>query len=327
MGWGRASGAFPAVGGRIGDVHAVVTLTLNPAIDESASVAQVLSERKLRCGPTRHEPGGGGINVSRVLRRFGDEAPAIYPAGGPAGELLGRLLDAEGVTRWPVPIKGWTRENLNVLEESSGRQYRFCQAGPTLEREEIERCVGVLRGLRPAPEFVVASGSLPPGVPPDFYAHLAHLVRDSGSRLVLDASGEALRMAAEAGVFMLKPSLREFQELMESPGADEARLVELGRMLVARGGCELLVLSLGSNGALWMTAAAEGRIPAPAVPVASGVGAGDSMVAGMLHRLLRGRDVGEAVRYGVAAAAASVMNPGTALCLLEDVERLYAAIR
>ena len=89
----------------------------------------------------------------------------------------------------------------------------------------------------------------------------------------------------------------------------------------------LLVLSLGSNGALWMTAAAEGRIPAPAVPVASGVGAGDSMVAGMLHRLLRGRDVGEAVRYGVAAAAASVMKPGTALCLLEDVERLYAAIR
>ena len=308
-------------------MHAVVTLTLNPAIDESASVVQILSERKLRCGPTRYEPGGGGINVSRVLRRLGADAPAIYPAGGPAGELLGRLLDAEGVTRWPVPIEGWTRENFNVLEESSGRQYRFCQTGPTLSREDVERCVGVVRGLRPAPAFVVASGSLPPGVPPDFYARLAHLVRESGARLVLDASGEALRMASEAGVFLLKPSLREFQELMEAPGADEARLVELGRMLVARSGCELLVLSLGSGGALWITAAAEGRISAPSVPVASGVGAGDSMVAGMVHRLLRGSDVQEAVRYGVAAAAASVMNPGTALCRPEDVERLYAGMR
>jgi 6-phosphofructokinase 2 len=265
--------------------------------------------------------------VSRVLRRLGDDAPAIYPAGGPAGELLGQLLDAEGVLRWPVPIAGWTRENFNVLEESSGRQFRFCQAGPTLSQEDVERCVGLLRGLRPAPAFVVASGSLPPGVPPDFYARLAHLVRDSGARLVLDASGEALRMAAEAGVFLLKPSLREFQELMETPGADEARLVELGRMLVARGGCELLVLSLGSGGALWITSSGEGRIPAPSVPVASGVGAGDSMVAGMVHRLLRGSDVGEAVRYGVAAAAASIMNPGTALCRPEDVERIYAGMR
>jgi len=306
---------------------AVVTLTLNPAIDESSSVGQVLSERKLRCGPTRYEPGGGGINVSRVLRRLGEDAPAIYPSGGPAGDLLDRLLEAEGVTRWPVPIEGWTRENFNVLEESSGRQYRFCQVGPTLSEEDVERSVGVLRGLRPAPAFVVASGSLPPGVPPDFYARLAHLVRESGARLVLDASGEALRMASEAGVFLLKPSLREFQELMEAPGADEASLIELGRMLVARRGCELLVLSLGSGGALWITAAAEGRIPAPAVPVASGVGAGDSMVAGMVHRLLRGSDVAETVRYGVAAAAASVMNPGTALCRPEDVERLHAGMR
>jgi len=308
-------------------MHSVVTLTFNPAIDESTSVAQVLSERKMRCGPTRYEPGGGGINVSRVLRRLGDDAPAIYPAGGPAGELLFRLLEAEGVTRWPVAIDAWTRENLNVLEESSGRQYRFCQAGPVLTHEDVERCVGRWRDARPAPAFVVVSGSLPPGVPGDLYARLAHLVRERGGRLVLDASGEALRRAVEVGVFLLKPSLREFQELMGAPGADEARLAELGRTLVARGGCELLVLSLGSGGALWITGSAEGRVAAPAVPVASGVGAGDSMVAGMVHRLLRGRDVGEAVRYGVAAAAASVMNPGTALCRREDVERLYGAMR
>ncbi len=305
---------------------AVVTLTLNPAIDESASVAQVLSERKLRCGPARYEPGGGGINVSRVLSRLGDDAPAIYPAGGPAGERLSRLLDEEGVTRWPVRIEGWTRENLNILEESSGRQYRFCREGPALSPEDVERCVGLVRGVRPAPAFLVASGSLPPGVAPDFYARMARLARESGTRLVLDASGEALKMAARTGVFLLKPSLREFQDLMEAPGADEARLVELGRELVARGGCDLLVLSLGSGGALWIAAEGEGRVSAPSVPVSSSVGAGDSMVAGMIHRLLRGSEVGVAVRYGVAAAAASVTMPGTALCRAEDVERLYGAM-
>jgi 6-phosphofructokinase 2 len=307
-------------------MSAVVTLTLNPAIDESTSVEHVISERKLRCGPTLYEPGGGGINVSRVLHRLGDDAPAIYPAGGPAGELLGRLLDGEGVPHRPVPIEAWTRENFNVLEQASGRQYRFCLAGPALSAADLDRCMGVLRGALPAPAFVVASGSLPPGVPSDFYARLARLVRESGGRLVLDASGEPLRLAVAAGVYLLKPSLREFQELTDAVGADEGRLAELGRALVRRRGCELLVLSLGSGGALWITPAAEGRISAPAVPVASGVGAGDSMVAGMVHRLLRGGAPADAVRYGVAAAAASVMNPGTALCRREDVERLFAGM-
>ncbi len=301
----------------------IVTLTLNPAIDASTAVAHVISERKLRCLPLRYEPGGGGINVSRVLRRLGDDAPAIYTAGGPAGELLGRLLDAEFVPRCPVPIEGWTRENLNVTEEASGRQYRFCTPGPALSEGDVERCLAALQSVRPAPSFVVSSGSLPPGVAPSFYARLARLCRAFGARCVLDASGEALRLAAEEGVYLLKPSLREFQELMQSPGADETRILDLARRLVAARACELLVLSLGSGGALWVTSSGSERVMAPAVPVSSGVGAGDSMVAGILHALVRGKPPAEAVRYGVAAASASVMNPGTALCRKEDVERLY----
>jgi 6-phosphofructokinase 2 len=305
---------------------AALTLTLNPSIDESTSVEHVISERKLRCGETRYEPGGGGINVSRVLHRLGDEAPAIYTSGGPAGLLLGRLLDAEGVTHRPVPIEGWTRENFNVLERASGRQYRFCFEGPRLATEELDRCLGLLGSARPAPLFVVASGSLPPGVPRDFYARLARLARSLGARLLLDASGEALRLAVDAGVFLLKCSLQEFEELTGVSGVDETSLAELGRALVRRGTCEILVLSLGSGGALWVTPGGGGRIIAPTVPYASGVGAGDSMVAGMLHRLLRSAPLDEVVRYGVAAASASVMNPGTALCQPSDVERLFAAM-
>ncbi len=304
-------------------MSSIVTLTLNPAIDESTSVAHVISERKLRCRQPNSEPGGGGINVSRVLHRLGDDAPAVFPAGGPAGELLERLLEAEGVPRRPVRIEAWTRENLNVLEEASGRQYRFCMPGPELSAADVERCVSALRGDGPAPAFVVASGSLPPGIRADFYAGLARTAREWGARLVLDTSGEALRLATAEGVYLLKPSLREFQELTGSTGAEEPRLQRLAAELVASGKCEIVVLSLGSGGALWASAVGSARVAAPAVPVASGVGAGDSMVAGIVHALAAGQGVAESVRYGVAAAAASVIRPGTALCTRQDVERLY----
>ncbi len=301
----------------------VVTLTMNPAIDVSTSVAHVVSERKLRCQPPRYEPGGGGINVSRAVKRLGGDSLALYPAGGPAGRLLGELLEREGVTQMPLPIAGWTRENVNVFEEVTGRQFRFVLPGPTLSQEEWRRCLEALGSLRPRPEYVVASGSLPPGVTADFYAYVAALARDCGARMVLDSSGQALRLAAQEGVYLLKPSLREFEELTGGAHRDEAHLQALARESIGKGQCEVLVLSLGSSGVLWVTAAEAERVASPAVPVASTVGAGDSLVAGIVLALLRGRPLREAARFGVAAAAAAVMNPGTELCRREDAERLY----
>jgi 6-phosphofructokinase 2 len=176
------------------------------------------------------------------------------------------------------------------------------------------------------PDFLVASGSLPPGVPADFYARLAALGRQMGSRLVLDTSGAPLAIAAQKGVYLLKPSLREFQTLMGEPEADEPRIVRLAATAVERGLCEILVLSLGPGGALWVTSSERERLASPTVRVKSSVGAGDSMVAGIVLALARGRPLGEAVRFGVAAGTAAVMNPGTALCRPDDVERLYPQV-
>jgi 6-phosphofructokinase 2 len=304
----------------------IVTLTMNPALDESTSVVYVLPDRKLRCQAPTYEPGGGGINVARAVRKLGGDALACFPVAGPAGELLERLLAAEGVRQMPVPIAGWTRENLNVLEQVSGRQFRFCMPGPTLEETEWPVFLDWLRQLEPPPAFVVASGSLPPGVPVDFYARVAALARDMGSRLVLDTSGVPLARAVDQGVHLLKPSLHEFQALMGEPEVDESRLASLGTTVVKRGWCDILVLSLGAGGALWVTGSEWERLAAPAVPIKSSVGAGDSMVAGIVLSLARGRPLGEAVRFGVAAGAAAVMNPGTALCRREDVERLYPQV-
>ena len=204
----------------------IVTLTMNPAVDESTSVPYVLSDRKLRCQAPTYEPGGGGINVARAIQKLGGAALACFPVAGPAGELLKRLLDAEGLRYTPMPVNGWTRENLNVLEEVSGRQFRFCMPGATLGDHEWPIFLDWVRQLRPAPDFLVASGSLPPGVPVDFYARLAAVGRQTGSRVVLDTSGAPLARAVEEGVYLLKPSLQEFHALMGEHEGDESHLGE-----------------------------------------------------------------------------------------------------
>jgi len=209
-----------------------------------------------------------------------------------------------------------------VLEQVSGRQFRFLMPGPALGEDEWPHFLEWVERLQPAPDFVVASGSLPPGVPGDFYARLARLVRRIGSRLVLDTSGAALAAAVREGVYLLKPSLLEFRALAESPG-DDADLAAIAAAAVReRHWCEVLVLSLGAGGALWVDAHERERLAAPSVPVKSTVGAGDSMVAAIVVMLASGRPVREAVRFGVAAGAAAVMNPGTELCQRADAERL-----
>jgi len=304
----------------------IVTLTMNPAIDVSTGIDYVIPDEKLRCGPPAYEPGGGGINVARAIRRLGGDALALFPAGGPAGLLLGRLLDAEGVRYQALPIVAWTRENLNVVETVTGRQFRFLMPGPTLLEDESRTALDTLRTLTPRPKYLVVSGSLPPGAPADFYAQIARMAHESGIKLVLDASGEPLRRAVGAGVYLLKPSLREFEELTGEHNCEEARLPVLGRRLIDEGRCQILVLSLGARGVLWMSATERGRLAAPAVPVKSSVGAGDSLVAGLTLALARGEPLRQAVLLGVAAGAASVMNPGTELCRAEDVARLYREI-
>ena len=307
-------------------MSSIVTLTLNPCIDESSSVDRLAADRKLRCEAPRYEPGGGGINVARAVRRLGGDALAIYPAGGSAGSLLGSLLDSEGAARLAIPIEGWTRENFNVVEKSSGHQYRFVLPGPQLTPDEQEACFDAVADRTPFPSFLVASGGLPPGMPPSYLARLARLTHQRGGRLVLDVSGPAAEQALEEGVFLFKPSLREFRELTHMAGGEGPELAQAALRFVRLGRCEVVVLSLGPAGALLVTSSGSERIPAPTVPVRSTVGAGDAMLAGIVLALQRGRAMSDAVRFGVAAGAATVMRPGTELCDAADVERLFAGM-
>ncbi len=307
-------------------MEAVVTLTPNPAIDISTGVDEVLPIRKLRCRPARRDPGGGGINVARVVRRFGAEAAAIYPAGGSTGKLLQQLVDREGVRSIAIGVREETREDFTVLEESSGKQYRFVLPGAELSEGEWTTCLGRLEEMKAIPAFVVGSGSLPPGAPDDFYARMAKIAKGRGSKVVTDTSGYALAEALKEGVYLAKPNLRELQELMKTTLHDRSSQVDACQELIARGNAQIVALTLGANGAILVTAEGAYAARVSGVEVASAVGAGDSFVGGMVWKLASGGEVVDAFRYGVAAGSAAVMNAGTELCHPQDAANLYPRI-
>jgi len=239
---------------------------------------------------------------------------------------LQELLGKEGLSHRPFPIEGMNRESLVILEESTGQQYRFGMPGPQLQKEECEPFIQELAAMEPSPVYVVASGSLPPGAPPDFYARVARGGKKRGTKAIIDVSGEALDAALQEGVFLIKPNVREFRELVGKEIKEESQIKAAARKMVERGRCEMLVISLGAAGALVVSEKFAEHILPPTVPIISKVGAGDSMVTGIVLSLARGNPLRESVLFGVAAGTAAVMTPGTELCRREDAERLYAGM-
>ena len=304
----------------------IVTISLNPAIDKSSSVAHVVPERKLYCKPPRFEPGGGGVNVSRAIQKLGGKSLLPYPAGGLTGKRLQELLDEENLDHRLFPIVGMIRESLVILEESTGRQYRFGMPGPKLKKNEWEPFLQKLAVIDPPPDYMVASGSLPPGAPPDFYAQVARIGKKKGTKTIVDVSGIALKAALEEGVFLIKPNVREFRELVGEDIKEESQIKAEAQKMVKNGRCEVLVISLGAAGALAVSEDFVEHILPPTVPIVSKVGAGDSMVAGIALSLARGNPLRESLLFGVAAGSAAVMTPGTELCQREDAERLYESM-
>jgi 6-phosphofructokinase 2 len=301
----------------------VVTLTMNPSIDLSISVERVTPFHKLRASEARRDPGGGGINVARVVKRLGADVVAMYPRGGQLGELLRRLLEQEGVTGLSIPIAGETREDFTVFERSTGSQYRFLLPGPQLTDDEWNTCLTTIQGFDRGARYVVVSGSLPPGVPDDFYARVARMIKPTGSKIVVDTSGPPLRAALEAGVHLVKPSLNEFRILMGAALETQDDWIKACRSLVDGGKAEMVALTLGEQGALLVVH--DRVLHARALPInpASVVGAGDSFLGGMIWSLTAGHPIETAFRYAVAAGSGALIMPGTELCQRADVERLF----
>jgi 6-phosphofructokinase 2 len=304
----------------------ILTITFNPCIDKSTSIPLLVPERKLRCSAPKFEPGGGGINVARAMSRLGGNARALYPAGGYSGKYLNALLAEEGIPTIVVETASHTRENLIVLESDKNQQFRFGMPGSPIAEQEWRKCLEIVEA-EAGVTHVVASGSLPPGVPTGVLAELAAIARRKGAKLVVDTSGEALKQAVAEGVYLLKPNLGELSLLAGRQELTEEDVEPCARELIETGKSEIVVVSMGAKGAMLVTANETFRVVPPRVPLQSTVGAGDCMVAGLVLSLSRGEGLKEALQMGVACGTAATMNPGTGLCQPDDVEYLLALVK
>jgi len=305
----------------------VVTITMNPSLDLSTGVEEIIPERKLRTTALRREAGGGGINVARGIRILGGKATVLYTCGGPTGKMLTELMDHEGLVHIPLPIQAPTRESFAILERSSSNLFHFVSPGPKLNLQEWQQCLDKINQFKPKPDYLVASGSLPPGVPDDFYAQMAHIAKKRTIRMILDTSGEALRAALKEGVYLIKPNKYEFRDLMGYRSKTQEKQASLSREIIKQGGAEVVLLTLGSRGALLTTGDKQFHLFAPAVKPVSPIGAGDSLIAALTFKLASGRPLKEALYYGVAAGTAALLTPGTELYRREDLASLYQQLR
>jgi len=304
----------------------IVTLTFCPAIDKSASVAALIPEKKLSCSAPIYEPGGGGINVARAIKRLGGNATAIYLAGGYTGKFFTKLLKKENITTLPIKTINPTRENLVIKEMATKKQYRFGMPGPEISFTEWQDCLKAVEQLSDV-EYLVISGSLPTGAPANIFSKIAKICRVKKVKLIVDTSGESLRHAVEAGVFLIKPNLKELAALVNQESLSIEQVVPASKAVINNYKCEAVITSLGPEGAMLVTSHTTLRITPPQVNAQSTVGAGDSMLAGIIMGLCNQKNMIESVQYGVACGTAATLNPGTELCHFKDVQDLYQMIR
>ena len=302
----------------------IITLTLNPTIDGSASANVVQPLRKIRTTDERYYPGGGGINVARVVKELGGDSLAIYLGGGATGAILDDLLQNVGIASKHIPIKGYTRIAHTVFERSSGQEYRFVPEGPEVSAEEWEACLEVLETLDF--DYLVASGTLPRGLAANAYKRVSEIAVRKDARFILDTSGAALRDTLDHGVFMVKPNLGELEELVGRLLPDMNAQVMAGRDLIARKAAEIVAITLGERGALIISKDEAWRAATPPVKARSAVGAGDSFVGAVTLAIAQNRRLGAALAYGIAAGTAAVLSPGAELSRAENVELLFAEI-
>lgn len=303
----------------------IVTVTLNPALDITTSVGQLKPQQKLRCAVPRTDPGGGGVNVSRVLKELGGTSRAFVAVGGNTGRQLETLLAAAGIDAEFWQIGAETRFSLTVMEDVTALHYRFVLPGPVVTADETEAMLARLSSIMSqSPGYVVASGSLPPGMPDDFYGRLVRRAREAGTKVVVDTHGAPLRAAAAERPYLIRLNHLEAQELLGGDADWAAH--QFARELVDRQLTETAIVTLGERGAIVATRDDQVEIRPPLVQVRSSVGAGDSFVAALTFGLASGWPVEEAARYGVAAAAATMTTEATELCHRDTVNAFFAQI-
>lgn len=304
----------------------IITVTFNPCIDKSSSVEKLLPDKKLRCESFKNEAGGGGINVARAVKKLGGEPLAVYLAGGYTGIVLQNLLKAESIKTMVIDTGIDTRENIMMVDKATNLQYRFITPGSPVEERHWKQILSCLENLQVI-DYLVVSGSMQPGFPLEIFERIAEIAKQKHGKLILDIPAETLRAYPVKNAFILKPNLNELSMLAGREELQGDEIIKAARSIIAKNICEVLVVSMGAAGALLVTNDITEQFMAPPVKRKSTVGAGDSMLAGIVMYLSAGKSIREAVRYGVACGTAATLNEGTQLCSVSDATELYKVMQ
>lgn len=303
----------------------IITVTLNAAVDRAVVVDSLVIGETNRPKYSRTDPGGKGINVSRVIRELGYDSLAMGFVAGATGRFVEAALNEAGIFDDFIHIPGRTRVNISILDESTGLQTRINEAGPEVEPRYLETLRQRLRRHFTAGSWVVLAGSIPPGLPPDTYADLLRFCHEHDIVTVLDADGEALEQGLRAKPFMVKPNRRELETLVGRRLPSDDDVLAAAKEIHARG-IKLVAVSLAEQGSTVVSDEGIYRLVPPQVEANSTVGAGDSFVAGVVASLERGRSLSEALVLGTAAGTATALTPGTELCHFADITRLLPQV-
>ena len=303
----------------------VVTVTLNPCLDKTLCVSELKSGEVNRAQKSMLDAGGKGINVSRALTNFGVDNVAMAIVGGDSGELLEKLLKDEGVEYDFLKCQGETRTNYKIFDEVSGDTTDINEPGITISQtvlEEFKQRFG--KNLQGA-EYAVLAGSIPPGVKSNIYAELIDEANKAGVKVILDTTGERLSEGIKAKPFAIKPNIHELEEVIGKKLKNSSELLEELREMT-KSGIELVTVSMGADGAIFMkgnVAYKAGTLP---VEVKSAVGCGDSVVAGIVYSLLSGFDLKKTAMISAAAGGITATKDGTNMCTADEVLKSYTNI-
>lgn len=301
--------------------HSITTLTVNPSLDKSTHFSELVPEKKIRCEKPRYDAGGGGINVSKAISKLGGDSLCIFTSGGSTGEMLEELVTNEGIENAIIKTKNWTRENFIAFENTTKSQYRFGFPGNEISEEEKDNILSTIGELKT--NYLVISGSLNEGLKPNFYQKIIEIAKESATKIIVDTSGEALEKVVETGVYLIKPNIGELAKLIGVERLELPEVEQAAKDLIAKGSAEIVVVSLGADGAILVSKDETHLVKAPKVEKKSTVGAGDSMVGGMVWALSQNKSLKEVIQLGVCCGTAATMNEGTQLFNKEDVEKLF----
>lgn len=304
----------------------IFTVTLNPAVDRELTVADIVFNTVLRASEWRVDCGGKGFNVARMLKSLGTPSVALGFAAGKSGELLQDMLEALEIDTEFIWVEGETRTNVSIVSNENDRYVKVNEPGPTITEADLAQLAYKIRERVQPGDWWVLAGSLPPGVPKDCYTEMIHIIQSAGGRVFLDTSGEALEQSCGAGPKLVKPNDEEAREMTGLPVETPAEIAAAGAA-IQKTGPENVVISMGKKGAMLVSDGQAWLASSPKIVERNPIGAGDSMVAGMVWGLSQGGSMQDALCKGIACGAATASQNGTAVGTLEQVQELLGKVQ